>query len=133
MIEYTNKLYIRQLCAVIAVLLVFNLYLLAFKIQLLAIIPILLQSLMITMIVKRSKHMILLIKIWAILMLIGGGFGLIQVLAEWGLYALGEEGTPGVLSIWNVLTKGVLVAYPIYVLIDLKSILVTLSPEEVVV
>ncbi len=133
MIEYTNKLYIRQLCAVIAVLLVFNLYLLVFEIQLLAIIPFLLQSLIITMIVNRSKQMILLIKIWAILILFSGGFGLIQVLAEWGLYALGEDGTPGVLSIWNILIKSVLVAYAIYVLIGLKSIMVTLSPEEVAV
>jgi len=129
MIEFNDKIYKYQLCAVISILSVFNLYQLIVSEVLLSIISLFFQVLIMIFIISKNQYTRITIKIWAALLFISGAAGLIQILASWGLAALDEGPMSGVLTPLNILMKFVFLTYGTYVFWGAKTVVPTSQLE----
>ncbi len=128
MIEFSDKTYKYQLCVVISILSVFNLYHLIANEVLLSIVSLSFQALIIYFIISRNQYTRITIKIWAVILLISGAAGLIQILASWGLASLDEKPMSGLLTPANILMRVVFFTYGAYVYWGAKT--VTPSSQE---
>ncbi|MCU7494908.1 MAG: hypothetical protein HF314_14545 [Ignavibacteria bacterium] len=121
MIQFTSNLYKTLLIVLISFLCALNLYQLIFVQNIISIIPLLLQIPILFFLYKKQKHLILFIKIWAILLLISGITGWLAILSGKLVTNLGGSVDPAESGIFNLLDKTIALMAGLYFLMFLKD------------
>jgi hypothetical protein len=130
MIEVKNSFYIKALYTTLVVFLVVNLFYLMLGAWL-ALLPIVVQTSILVLLIRRVEFVKILIRIWAIVLLISGIFRLISSLATLALVAMGEESIDSI-SIYLNIVAIFLLGFSIYILLFLNKNITVIKNEETV-
>lgn len=121
MIHFTSNLYKTLLIVIISFFCALNLYQLIFVQSIISIIPLLLQIPILVFLYKKQKHLILFIRIWAILLLISGATGWLAILSGRLLNNLGGSVDPAESGLLNILDKTITLMAGLYFIMFLKD------------
>ncbi|MAT58067.1 MAG: hypothetical protein CMF23_08860 [Ignavibacteriae bacterium] len=127
MLKYESKFYIVFLTSIITVLSIYNIVTLLFYLNYISIIPIALQLPILYCIYKKRKELKLFVKIWSIILLIGGIAGWVSIISTLGLKELDAEFNQESLGIFNLVIQSLRVMIPIYFLMFLNESIVEVN------
>ena len=130
MIEFENKFYIVLLTSILAVLSIYNIIAVIMYSSYLSLIPLLFQLPMLFFIFNKKIELIIFIKIWSVIILIGGIAGWINIIANLSLKGLENHYDKDKLEILNLLYQSLRVMVPIYFLMFMKESITTIKDEE---
>ena len=129
MIDYHNKFYIVLLTALLVVLSTYNIFSLIMYLNYISIIPLLFQLPMLFFIYHKKRTLTIFIKIWSVILLIGGVAGWINIIANLSLKGLDNEYDKDKLGLFNVVIQSLRVMVPIYFLMFMKESIKEIKDE----
>ena len=130
MIKYYNKLYIVFLTSILVVLSVYNIITLVLYLNYISLIPLIFQLPMLYFIYRKQKELKIFIKIWSIILLIGGIAGWVSIIANLSLKVLNSEYDENALGFINLMIQSIRVMVPIYFLMFLNESIVETKYED---
>ena len=135
MIKYESKFYIVFLTSILSVLSIYNIILVIFYSNYIPIIALCFQLPMLYFIINRKTTLKIFIKIWCVILLIGGIAGWVSIISTLSLKGLDGEYNAATLGLFNMLIQSIKVMVPVYFLMFLNESITELDKieEEIVI